>query len=131
MDKPIKTIIVIILCLLCATGCKEKRPDKQKKALHVHVVKIKPTKVPVFRDYIGMTQSIAKVDIRARVKGFLVQRKFEEGTIVEKGDLLFVIDPRPFQAELDLAKGDLERSIAEKQFQQVQYVLFQNLIEQD
>lgn len=52
-------------------------------------------------DYIGRVQAIDKVEIRARVTGFLISRDYLEGRDVRKGDLLFAIDPAPFQAELD------------------------------
>src|SRR4051812_48644181 len=55
------------------------------------------------------------VEVRARVGGFLESTSFDEGSIVKQGDLLFVIDPRPFQAELDQAKAEVQRSEAQLQ----------------
>ena len=56
-----------------------------------------------FLEFSGTTQSIATVEIRARVKGFLLKRHFDEGTIVSEGDLLFEIDPREYRAAVDRA----------------------------
>src|SRR5262245_39087979 len=58
-----------------------------------------------YREYTGRTAAVGTVEVRARVSGYLVAVDFQEGAVVEKGDLLFRIDPRPFQAELDEAKG--------------------------
>jgi len=78
----------------------------------VIVAKAVQQTVPVFLDYIGLTQSVASVDIRARVEGFLQEQGFVEGTDVEKGQMLFIIDPRPFQASLKSAQGELSSNEA-------------------
>lgn len=61
-------------------------------------------------EYTGRAEAVDYVDIRARVAGQLQRVTFREGGLVKKGDLLFVIDPRPYQAALDRAKGALERT---------------------
>lgn len=57
--------------------------------------------------FTGTTEAVESVEIRARVEGYLESILFEDGARVEKGDLLFVIDPKPFQAKMDLAEADL------------------------
>ena len=69
--------------------------------------------VPKFYDYVGTTDSIHKVDIRARVKGFLEERHFEEGDFVKKDQLLYVIERRQYEAAVGEAGGRLDQSIAE------------------
>jgi multidrug efflux system membrane fusion protein len=59
-------------------------------------------------DFTGRTNAIEAVDVRPRVTGYLVQMPFKEGSEVKKGDLLFEIDPRPYQAQLDQAQGQVE-----------------------
>src|SRR6185369_4577498 len=59
-------------------------------------------------DYTGRTDAVNSVDIRPRVTGYLVKMPFTEGSEVKKGDLLFEIDPRPYQAQLDQAEGQVE-----------------------
>jgi RND family efflux transporter MFP subunit len=63
-------------------------------------------------EFTGRIEPVDTVDVRARVSGFLESIHFEDGQLVEQGQLLFVIDPRPFQAELDAARADLERAAA-------------------
>ncbi len=68
--------------------------------------------VPIFAEWVGTTEGNITAQIRARVQGYLQQRSYQEGTLVRAGDLLFLIDPRPYQAALDQAKGDLGRDEA-------------------
>ena len=64
-------------------------------------------------DYTGQFAAVEYVELRARVSGYLTEIHFEDGQIVKKGDLLFVIDPRPFEAELRQAEANLERDKAQ------------------
>lgn len=63
-------------------------------------------------DFTGRLEAVESVEIRPRVAGYIDSVDFEEGSIVHKGDLLFVIDPRPYQAELDKADAELSRAKA-------------------
>jgi RND family efflux transporter MFP subunit len=63
-------------------------------------------------EFTGTTRSVEAVDIRARVMGYLKSIEFEDGAIVQAGDLLFVIEPAPFEAALDSAKAALQRAEA-------------------
>lgn len=73
---------------------------------------------PVVRDivewdeYTGRLESVETVEVRARVSGYLQSILFNDGAIVKKGDLLFVIDPRPYDAELERAEGEFEQATA-------------------
>lgn len=78
----------------------------------VHVYTVVPKDVPVSRQFIGTTAASQRVEIRARVEGFLQKRAFEEGSFVDKGDLLFEIDARTFQAELEVVKARLDEARA-------------------
>jgi membrane fusion protein (multidrug efflux system) len=62
--------------------------------------------VPTYLDLVGQTEGIQDVDVRARVEGFLDSMDFREGSFVRKGDLLYVIDPKPFEAALAAAKAE-------------------------
>jgi len=68
--------------------------------------------VPVFQEWVGTTEGNISAQIRARVQGYLQKRTYEEGSLVHTGDLMFVIDPRPYQSALDQAKGELGRAEA-------------------
>jgi multidrug efflux system membrane fusion protein len=73
---------------------------------------------PIIRDmvesdaYAGQLEAVESVEIRARVSGYLQSIHVADGEVVQKGALLFVIDPRPYQAELNRAKAQLEQAIA-------------------
>src|SRR5689334_10699129 len=60
-----------------------------------------------YADYTGRTAAVDSVELRARVSGYLEKINFKEGTLVKKGDVLFEIDPRPFQAFVDSSKAQL------------------------
>jgi len=64
-------------------------------------------------EFTGRLEAVDHVEIRPRVSGQLDSVHFQEGAIVQKGDLLFTIDPRPFQAEVDRLKAELERAHAQ------------------
>jgi multidrug efflux system membrane fusion protein len=84
-----------------------------------HAAPSEPPAVPVsqpvsrvvtdYVDFTGRTDAVQAVDIRPRVTGYLVEMPFKEGAEVKKGDLLFVVDPRPYQAQLDQAQGQVNR----------------------
>lgn len=66
-----------------------------------------------WNEYIGRTDAVESVEVRARVSGYLQQIAFKPGDIVKKDSLLFVIDPRPYQADLDRAKAQLDQAEAQ------------------
>jgi multidrug efflux system membrane fusion protein len=80
---------------------------------NVVVTKVTTQDVPLYLDEIGACTSLESVQVQAQVSGQIMSRDFQDGADVKKGDLLFTIDPRPFQAALDQAKGAL--SLAQSQ----------------
>lgn len=95
----------------------------------VNAIKVKLTKIPLYQDYIGTTKAISTVSIKARVQGFLEQMLFIEGKHVDKDQLLFVIDERPFIAKLQEAEGVLKKAKANLLFQTVEYYRMKDLVE--
>jgi membrane fusion protein, multidrug efflux system len=89
---------------------------------------------PILRDvvesdeYTGRLEAVESVEIRARVNGYLQSVHFTDGEIVKKGALLFVIDPRPYQAELNRAKAQLEQAIARFERTQKDFARAQQLV---
>lgn len=75
-----------------------------------------------FVDFTGRTEAVQAVDIRARVTGYLMKMHFKEGGEVKEGDLLFEIDPRPYQAQYDQAQGQLNLNQAQLKFAQTTYL---------
>lgn len=68
--------------------------------------------VPIYVDNVAQTEAFSTVEVRARVQGFLTQAPFREGGLVKKGDLLFEIDPKPYQAIVDEAKANVSKTEA-------------------
>ncbi len=78
----------------------------------VEIVQAEQRDVPIFGEWIGTLDGLVNADVRAQVTGYLQQQGYKEGAFVKKGQLLFQIDPRPFQAALDQAEGQLEQAKA-------------------
>jgi RND family efflux transporter MFP subunit len=79
----------------------------------VEVVQVEQKDVPIFGEWIGTLDGFTNADVRAQVTGYLLRQGYQEGAYVKKGQLLFEIDPRPFQAALDLAEGQLAQATAQ------------------
>jgi len=78
----------------------------------VEVVQVEQKDVPVYGEWIGTLDGLENADVRAQVTGYLLEQGYKEGAFVKKGQLLFQIDPRPFQSALDQAEGQLAQSQA-------------------
>jgi membrane fusion protein (multidrug efflux system) len=79
----------------------------------VEVVQVEQKDVPIFGEWIGTLDGFTNADVRAQVTGYLLKQGYQEGAFVRKGQLLFEIDPRPFQAALDQAQGQLAQARAQ------------------
>jgi len=107
----------------------------------VMVAKVEQKDVPVYSEWIGTLDGMVNAEIKAQVTGYLLTKDYTEGSFVRKGQLLFEIDPRPFQAALDQAKGDLAKAegqvaqsngqLAQSQAQLVQAEANQGKTQQD
>ena len=80
--------------------------------LEVEVVQVERKDVPIYGEWIGTLDGLTNADVRAQVSGYILRQGYQEGASVKKGQLLFEIDPRPFQASLDQALGQLAQSKA-------------------
>jgi len=100
-----------LLCFLLA-GCGGDKESKKAQAPQgptpIKVVEAGSRDMPYWAELIGTINAVETVDVRARVAGFLVTKNFKEGAQVKKGDLLFVIDPKPFREDLKQAQSGLE-----------------------
>ena len=96
---------------ILAGGCQKKPPPTRPP--EVQVVTLAPTNVPIFEEWIGTLDGYVNAEIRAQVTGYLLTQNYAEGSQVAKGDLLFEIDPRPFQAALDQAEAKLAQDQAQ------------------
>lgn len=99
-----------------ASGCSKEPPKPEARPpVEVTVMKVAPRDAPVTYEYVGQTQSSHQVQIRARVAGFLDKRLYTEGAMVKAGQPMFQQDAKPFQAQLDAAKGALAEQQARLQ----------------
>jgi RND family efflux transporter MFP subunit len=94
-----------------AGGCKKAPPPPAPP--EVLFVSATPTNVPIFEEWIGTLDGFVNAQIRAQVTGYLQSQNYEDGSHVKKGDLLFQIDPSPFQAVLDQAEARLAQDQAQ------------------
>lgn len=94
---------------LLVVSCHKEKPIVTLPPVEVTIELIEPKTIPAVFEYIGVVQSSHEVEIRARVTGYLETIAYIEGSFVNKGDLLFQVDPRPFQAALAKAKAQLAR----------------------
>lgn len=78
----------------------------------VEVLQVQQEDVPVIHEWIGTLDGLVNADVRAQVTGYLLKQGYQEGAFVKQGQLLFQIDPRPFQAALDQAQGQLAQANA-------------------
>jgi membrane fusion protein (multidrug efflux system) len=97
--------------LLCVAGCGEKPAVLPPPPL-VEVATVTQADVPIYHEWIGTLDGLVNATIRAQVTGYLVAQDYREGDAIKKGDLLFEIDPRPFQATLDQANAELAEAQA-------------------
>lgn len=78
----------------------------------VEVLQVQQEDVPIIHEWIGTLDGLVNADVRAQVTGYLLKQSYQEGSFVRQGQLLFQIDPRPFQAALDLTQGQLAQAKA-------------------
>jgi len=120
--------IVLAIMVLVNNACRSSQP-----------VAAAPPKVTVstpiqrevieWDEYTGRFESTESVEVRARVNGYLQSIHFKDGAIVKKGDLLFVIDPRPYQAEVDRVQAELQLAQARLELAKSDYARAQKLLE--
>lgn len=109
--KTWRPIALACCVLLTLSGCDRTEVSTPGRApLSVQVMQVERADVPLFLDMVGGTLGTQDVPIRARVEGFLETMNFQEGGFVKQGDLLYTIDPQPFQAKLVEAQSQLAAS---------------------
>ena len=116
-----RVLVALAPCLLVflQTGCNREAPAAPA-AKSVEVVATTPITYEVtdYQDFTGRLDAFKTVDIRSRVSGYVTEVPFKEGDEVREGDLLFQIDPRPYQADLNQAEANLKQAEAERRLQE-------------
>lgn len=124
-----RVFAVAVLALNVAAAVPVAAQQAQPGAVPVGTVYAERQSISNIRDFVGRVEATGRVDIRARVQGYLEQVLFKEGDIVKKGDQLYQIEKGLFQAAVEAAKGALERSKAAKTLTAIQLQRAQDLLE--
>src|SRR5882757_10133442 len=109
----------LLSILLTTASCKKKSAPPQAP-LPVNVVTAIEKEVNEWDEFTGRLEAVESVEIRPRVSGYITEIHFEAGAIIKKGDLLYVIDPRPYQADFDRAAAEFERMQAQLKLAQIE-----------
>jgi membrane fusion protein (multidrug efflux system) len=115
------------------SGCSKKNAVAAgpSPALPVTVVEVKPTDVALTGEWVGTLDGYVNAQIQPQASGYLIKQNYREGAQVSKGQVLFEIDPRPFQAALDQAKGQLDQAKGQVEQSQAQLGLAQINVNRD
>jgi len=134
LDRWLEPGLLMLLCsvFLLFGGCREKQKAPPAAAPpEVTITEVVLKTVPVHINYVSTTESVKKEEIRARVEGFLEERRFKEGDDIKKGDLVYVIERAPFQAELEGSLARLAKDKAALAFALEQVKRYAPLAEKD
>jgi membrane fusion protein, multidrug efflux system len=134
-SSPLKAVWLIVLALAglaALVGCgstntKSAQAGNGPQAVPVTVSAAERRDVPVYQEGLGSVQASNTVSVKTRVDGQIVQIAFKEGQTVKQGDLLIVIDPRPYQVQLEQAQAALARDQAQLKNAQLDFQRYQNL----
>ena len=111
----ISQITGVILCLAIAllAGCEKKEPPPKPGPPEVLVAPVMEQNVPIFNEWVAQLNGPVNADITPKVQGYLLRQDYQNGYFVKKGQLLFELDPRQYEAAVEQAKATLDRTQAE------------------
>ena len=118
--KRLFTVAAFAAMSLIVVDCNKSPANKGSPPLPVNVVTASEKEVNEWDEFTGRLDPVESVEIRPRVSGYITEIHFEAGAIVKKGDLLYVIDPRPYQADFDRAKAEVDRMDAQLKLAQIE-----------
>src|SRR5438132_482910 len=118
--KRLLTVAAFAAVSLIVGDCSKSTANKGAPPLPVNVVTVVEKEVNEWDEFTGRLDPVESVEIRPRVSGYITEIHFEAGAIVKKGDLLYVIDPRPYQADFDSAAAEVERMDAQLKLAQIE-----------
>jgi multidrug efflux system membrane fusion protein len=128
-------MVLFIATLILAAGCSKEDESSAAKAPQMAVPVVVQQAVrkdmPVQVHAVGAVEAISSVAVKPQVAGLLMKVHFQEGQTVRKGDLLFTIDPRPFQAEVAKAQANLTKNLAQAKTARELAARYENLVKKD
>jgi len=127
-DGSVYAVIALLLLTVALQGCSasaEKTGPAGAPPPLVTVMEVQPRDVPIFSDFASQTYARNMVDVRSRVEGYVDRWLFQPGAEVAAGQVLYVLDLRPFEAAVQQARGNLQQSEADLDFAQKQVSLLQ------
>ncbi|HEV3299805.1 MAG TPA: efflux RND transporter periplasmic adaptor subunit [Planctomycetaceae bacterium] len=121
-QKAFRGVYTLVLVLFSGlAGCAQKTSEAPPQPVPVTVSRPVEREVSDYVDFTGRTAAVDSVEVRAHVWGYLDRVNFKEGALVKKGDVLFELDPRPYQALLSQAKGKVAQDEAQLTFDEPEY----------
>jgi membrane fusion protein (multidrug efflux system) len=105
--------VLVVVLIFFATRSGAKPTAQASPPPVVEVAQVEQRDIPVYGEWIGTLAGQVNADVKAQAAGYLLRQNYKEGSYVRNGDLLFEIDPRPFQAALDQSKGQLAQAEAQ------------------
>src|SRR3981081_228851 len=105
--------ILIAVLTLAMSGCGRTQAAAPPPPPDVRLAPVIQQDVPVYSEWVATLDGYVNAQVRPQVSGYIIKQNYKEGSLVRKGEVLFEIDPRPFQAALDRAKGDLAQAQAQ------------------
>ncbi len=124
-------LLTAFFALVALPGCGKKEAPQARPPAEVTAMKIEPKDTPIAVEFVGRTESSHQVEIRARVNAFLDKRTYNEGSLVHAGDVMFKMDPKPFQAQLEAEQGALAQQQARLTTARANLARVKPLVEQD
>ncbi|MDX2080253.1 MAG: efflux RND transporter periplasmic adaptor subunit [Terrimicrobiaceae bacterium] len=115
-----KAALGLVVFSLALAGCRKPVIEEAPETT-VLVAPVAERELQDFVVFTGRTDAVQTVAVRVRVSGYLMETKFRDGQEVKKGDVLFLIDPRPYQADLDRAQAEYDRAQADFQLAQIEF----------
>jgi len=112
-NAALPTLILMLAFGIFLSGCNKSQATAATSVPEVAVAKVETRDVPIYGEWVATLDGYVNAEIRPQVSGYIIRQNYKEGSLVRRGQALFEIDPRPFQAALDRAKGDLAQAQAQ------------------
>src|SRR2546426_3790067 len=112
-SRQVFTILLLGCSLLFLGGCSGGKAASAPPPTVVEVATVVQQDTPIYSEWVAILDGYVNAQIQPHVSGYIIRQNYKEGSVVRKGDVLFQIDPRPFKAALDQAKGQLAQAEAQ------------------